>query len=107
MRACTVRVPSWARTILVRVKHGYDDTGDRKVSVFLMGPKNQRLLGTKSGNRGWDMYPVRSVGAGNYRLMCQDNDTKSGGSSPGNGITIQIQLLERAIAIPTGRSRTR
>jgi hypothetical protein len=85
-------IPEWATHIILRVSHGYDDTGDKKVQFTLKSPHGKQLLNDMAGSRGAEEFETPVDGYGRYRLTFTDKDTDSGGGSPGNGGSFQIFL---------------
>lgn len=79
-----IEIPSWGRQLVVRVKHGTDNSGDGQVEVLLLDATGRVLLAEKSGATGWEEFNV-DVNPGRYTVLLRDEDTDAYGHAPGNG----------------------
>lgn len=83
-------IPEWARYAIVRIEHGYDDTGDRCAEVSATTDIAQGSM--TACEQGWEEMVLETGGQGKLVVTVSDHDTEIEGGYPGNGGTIEVVL---------------
>ncbi len=83
-------IPEWARYAIVRIEHGYDDTGDLCAEVSASTDIAQGSM--TACEQGWEELVLETGGQGKLVVTVSDHDTEIDGGYPGNGGTIQVVL---------------
>ncbi len=85
-------VPKGVRTVVVRVRNGADNSGDRAVEVMVGDPSGRIILATRARKNSWEEFRCRVRTPGDYFVTLRDLDTASTGPAPGNGGSLKILL---------------
>ena len=84
---------SGKRSLNITIGHGYDNSGDKKMSWRLIDPITNKTIASgdagKEGNQTWTVNKITSL---RPTLILEDADSKFDGKAAGNGFFLQVNF---------------